>query len=177
VRRAQRRTCRPPRKLGLRTGHIGRPGEGGPGHWRDRNPTARSTSWPRKLPTISRTSSGCGPGTDRRVGTGLTTFVWFTFRGPKNGAGTVRGTLTGLARGRATSAAPAPFANWISGGGKVEPVDAGQGCVRRRHRRHGWTRPGHTPGHHSLLARLREMGNVLLSGDLEHFRENYEDNV
>jgi hypothetical protein len=29
-----------------------------------------------------------------------------------------------------------------------------------------------TPGHHSLLVRLKEMGVVLLSGDVEHFREN-----
>ena len=34
--------------------------------------------------------------------------------------------------------------------------------------------PGHTPGHHSLLLKLREMGNVLLTGDLAHFRENYD---
>ena len=36
--------------------------------------------------------------------------------------------------------------------------------------------PGHTPGHHSLLVRLKEKGNVLLSGDLTHFHENYESN-
>jgi len=70
---------------------------------------------------------------------------------------------------------PAPFANWISGGGKVEPVTLdkdvfGDGTVVML------DTPGHTPGHHSLLVRLREMGNVLLSGDLEHFRENYEGN-
>jgi N-acyl homoserine lactone hydrolase len=34
--------------------------------------------------------------------------------------------------------------------------------------------PGHTPGHSSLLVRLKEMGPVLLSGDAVHFRENYE---
>ena len=34
--------------------------------------------------------------------------------------------------------------------------------------------PGHTPGHHSLLVRLREMGPVLLTGDLAHFHENYD---
>ncbi len=34
--------------------------------------------------------------------------------------------------------------------------------------------PGHTPGHHSLLVKLKEMGNVLITGDLAHFRENYE---
>jgi len=70
---------------------------------------------------------------------------------------------------------PAPFANWISGGGKVDPVALdkdvfGDGTVVML------DTPGHTPGHHSLLVRLREMGNVLLSGDLEHFQENYEGN-
>src|SRR5437588_282440 len=34
--------------------------------------------------------------------------------------------------------------------------------------------PGHTPGHSSLLVKLKEMGPVLLSGDAVHFRENYE---
>ena len=35
---------------------------------------------------------------------------------------------------------------------------------------------GHTPGHSSLLVRLKEMGPVLLTGDAVHFRENYESN-
>jgi glyoxylase-like metal-dependent hydrolase (beta-lactamase superfamily II) len=30
--------------------------------------------------------------------------------------------------------------------------------------------PGHTPGHHCLLVKLREKGPVLLTGDLTHFR-------
>ncbi len=34
--------------------------------------------------------------------------------------------------------------------------------------------PGHTPGHHSLLVKLKDMGNVLISGDVVHFRENYD---
>lgn len=34
--------------------------------------------------------------------------------------------------------------------------------------------PGHTPGHHGLLLRLPKTGNVLLSGDVVHFRENME---
>ena len=38
------------------------------------------------------------------------------------------------------------------------------------------TPPGHTPGHRSLLVKLNEMGAVLISGDLIHFRENYETN-
>ena len=70
---------------------------------------------------------------------------------------------------------PANFANWISGGGKVEPVPVdkdvfGDGTVVMINT------PGHTPGHHSLLVRLKEKGPVLLSGDLAHFHENYEGN-
>ncbi len=34
--------------------------------------------------------------------------------------------------------------------------------------------PGHTPGHNTLLVRLKDKAPVLLSGDLVHFRENYE---
>lgn len=34
--------------------------------------------------------------------------------------------------------------------------------------------PGHTPGHSALLVRLPETGNVLLTGDLYHFREQIE---
>jgi N-acyl homoserine lactone hydrolase len=34
--------------------------------------------------------------------------------------------------------------------------------------------PGHTPGHHVLLVKLPQTGAVLLSGDLAHFHENYE---
>src|SRR6266568_3674553 len=36
--------------------------------------------------------------------------------------------------------------------------------------------PGHTPGHSSLLVRLKSGNNFLLSGDAAHFRENYESN-
>ncbi len=34
--------------------------------------------------------------------------------------------------------------------------------------------PGHTPGHQSLLVRLPKQGAVVLSGDMVHFRENWE---
>ena len=34
--------------------------------------------------------------------------------------------------------------------------------------------PGHTPGHQSLLVRLKGTGAVLLTGDAAHFRENWE---
>ena len=36
--------------------------------------------------------------------------------------------------------------------------------------------PGHTPGHSSLLVRLKEKGAVILTGDAVHFHENYESN-
>ncbi|HYW49684.1 MAG TPA: N-acyl homoserine lactonase family protein [Gemmatimonadaceae bacterium] len=69
----------------------------------------------------------------------------------------------------------APVAPWISGGSKVEPLTGdrdvfGDGSVVIL------GMPGHTPGHRSLLVRLPSMGPVLLTGDLAHFRENYESN-
>ena len=36
--------------------------------------------------------------------------------------------------------------------------------------------PGHTPGHTSLLVRLKSGNSFLLSGDAVHFHENYESN-
>ena len=35
--------------------------------------------------------------------------------------------------------------------------------------------PGHTPGHQSLLVRLKETGPLLLTGDVAHFCENLQD--
>ncbi|MGH7618053.1 MAG: N-acyl homoserine lactonase family protein [Gemmatimonadaceae bacterium] len=75
----------------------------------------------------------------------------------------------------ASIANPAAFSAWISGGSKVEPVVGdrdvfGDGTVVMLNT------PGHTPGHHSLLVRLKAMGNVLLTGDLAHFHENYDGN-
>ena len=72
-----------------------------------------------------------------------------------------------------TGANLAAVKHWISGGGKVEPVALdkdvfGDGTVLML------ATPGHTPGHHSLLVKLAQMGPVLLSGDAAHFRENYE---
>jgi len=65
------------------------------------------------------------------------------------------------------------FAHWLTGGGKVEPQSAdkdvfGDGSVVILNT------PGHTPGHHSLLVRLKEKGAVLLAGDVVHFHENYD---
>jgi len=67
----------------------------------------------------------------------------------------------------------APVAHWITGGGKVDPVSGdkdvfGDGSVTMI------DAPGHTPGHHALLVRLPRTGNVLLTGDLAHFQENYD---
>jgi N-acyl homoserine lactone hydrolase len=69
----------------------------------------------------------------------------------------------------------AGFKHWISGGGKVEPQAGdkdvfGDGTVMVLRT------PGHTPGHQSLLVRLKEKGPVILTGDAAHFHENYENN-
>ncbi|MFL5261027.1 MAG: MBL fold metallo-hydrolase, partial [Anaeromyxobacteraceae bacterium] len=62
----------------------------------------------------------------------------------------------------------AGFKHWISDGGKVEPQAAdkdvfGDGTVMILRT------PGHTPGHQSLLVRLKEKGPVVLVGDAVHF--------
>jgi len=67
----------------------------------------------------------------------------------------------------------AGFKQWIAEGRKVEPQTGdkdvfGDGSVVMMRA------PGHTPGHSILLVRLKEKGAVLLTGDLVHFRENYE---
>ncbi len=67
----------------------------------------------------------------------------------------------------------AGFKSWIAENRKVEPLTGdkdvfGDGSVIVLRM------PGHTPGHSSLLVRLKEMGPVLLTGDLVHFRENYD---
>jgi glyoxylase-like metal-dependent hydrolase (beta-lactamase superfamily II) len=69
----------------------------------------------------------------------------------------------------------APFTHWISGGGKLEALPGdkdvfGDGTVVIINT------PGHTPGHHSLLVKLAGAGNVLITGDLAHFQENYATN-
>src|SRR5262249_45511389 len=66
-----------------------------------------------------------------------------------------------------------PFKSWLGGKpGKREAVEGdkdifGDGSVVML------DMPGHTPGHHSLLVRLKNKGPVLLTGDLAHFTENY----
>jgi N-acyl homoserine lactone hydrolase len=66
-----------------------------------------------------------------------------------------------------------PFEHWSKGEGKVEPLPLdkdvfGDGTVIMLYT------PGHTPGHHSLLVKLPQMGNVIITGDAAHFRENYD---
>ena len=67
----------------------------------------------------------------------------------------------------------AGFKVWIAENRKVEPLTAdkdvfGDGSVVVLRT------PGHTPGHSALLVKLKEMGPILLTGDLFHFRENYD---
>ena len=66
-----------------------------------------------------------------------------------------------------------PFEGWIKGENKVEPQTLdkdvfGDGSVIILRT------PGHTPGHQSLMVKLPQAGNFILSGDAMHFRENYE---
>lgn len=66
-----------------------------------------------------------------------------------------------------------PLAHWLKGPGKVDAVIGdrdifGDGTVTMI------DLPGHTPGHHGLLVRLKGMGYVLLTGDAAHFHENYD---
>lgn len=68
----------------------------------------------------------------------------------------------------------ARFRPWIEGGGRVEAVARdhdvfGDGTVVMLYT------PGHTPGHHALLVRLRGRGPILLTGDLYHFTEQLRD--
>ncbi|MEE1876893.1 N-acyl homoserine lactonase family protein [Altererythrobacter litoralis] len=66
---------------------------------------------------------------------------------------------------------PRHFAPWLgedAGNVTVVPHDHdvfGDGSVLFK------AMPGHTPGHASLLVRLPDMGDVLLTGDLYHFEE------
>lgn len=71
---------------------------------------------------------------------------------------------------RARPESAARFRPWIEGGSTVQPVARdhdvfGDGSVVMLNM------PGHTPGHHALLVRLRGRTPVLLTGDLYHFTE------
>jgi N-acyl homoserine lactone hydrolase len=71
------------------------------------------------------------------------------------------------------NAPTAPFAHFISGAGKVEPLPLDKDVFNDRTVVMLAT-PGHTPGHHSLMVNLRQKGTVLITGDLAHFHENYD---
>ena len=65
-----------------------------------------------------------------------------------------------------------PFEPWTKRDSKVEPVATdrdvfGDGSVIML------ATPGHTPGHHSLLVKLATR-NLIFSGDVAHFRENWD---
>lgn len=73
----------------------------------------------------------------------------------------------GAIKGRPETAAR--FTPWISGGSKVEPINRDKDVFGDK----SVTildMPGHTPGHKTLLVRLKS-GPVLLSGDLYHATE------
>lgn len=79
-----------------------------------------------------------------------------------------------LRSGRQTEGA-ASLARWLTGGGTLEAVSGdkdvfGDGSVVMI------DTPGHTPGHHALLVRLKGRGPVLLTGDVAHFHANYDSN-
>ncbi len=65
------------------------------------------------------------------------------------------------------------LAPWLENGGTIETIsgdhdvfDDGSVIILAT--------PGHTPGHSALLVRLPVTGNILLTGDLYHFREQIE---
>lgn len=76
---------------------------------------------------------------------------------------------------KAHAARRARFAPWVAGG-TLRAVTGdrhdvfGDGSVLML------DLPGHTPGHHGLRVKLAKTGNVLLSGDVTHFHENYASN-
>ena len=66
-----------------------------------------------------------------------------------------------------------PLAPWFDGSSKSTPV-SGDKDVFGDHSVTMLDLPGHTPGHHGLLVHLAGRGNILLTGDVAHFRENYD---
>jgi len=77
----------------------------------------------------------------------------------------------------------APLAPWMTGGSAVETVSRGDPVLSHDKDVFGdgtvvmIKTPGHTPGHHALLVRLKHKGVVLLSGDLYHQHESYDYSV
>ncbi|WP_232090588.1 N-acyl homoserine lactonase family protein [Sphingomonas sp. HMP9] len=81
--------------------------------------------------------------------------------------------LTALRSTRKPAGAePALLAPWLTGKGKVDPVEGdrdvfGDGSVVML------SMPGHTPGASALLVRLRQAGPVILSGDVVHLEAQW----
>jgi len=84
-----------------------------------------------------------------------------------------KGDLDALRSG-APGANPKPLAHWVSGTGTLEAV-SGDKDVFGDGRVVMLDLPGHTPGHHGLMVRLKRR-TLLLTGDLAHFHENYAAN-
>nr|WP_156349107.1 MULTISPECIES: N-acyl homoserine lactonase family protein [unclassified Sphingomonas] len=85
-----------------------------------------------------------------------------------------QGDIDALKAGKPGTSAE-PLKPWFGGGSRIEGVAGdkdvfGDGTVTML------AMPGHTPGHHALLVRLKGKGPVLISGDTAHFRENYDSN-
>ena len=71
-------------------------------------------------------------------------------------------------------AEPPLFEHWLKGGGEVQTIEGdldifGDGSVKML------SMPGHSPGSYSLLIRLANRGPILLSGDIVHLQEQWEE--
>lgn len=71
----------------------------------------------------------------------------------------------------------APFKSWIEGPADNVETVSGDKDVFGDNSVIMLNTPGHTPGHHSLLVRLANKGNVLLTGDVAHFTANYKNDI
>jgi glyoxylase-like metal-dependent hydrolase (beta-lactamase superfamily II) len=84
-----------------------------------------------------------------------------------------KGEWDSIKAGTAPQGTDAMLKHWLSEGGKSEPLPNdkdvfGDGSVII------FNTPGHTPGHHSILVKLKQTGPVVLVGDAAHFHETYE---
>jgi hypothetical protein len=70
---------------------------------------------------------------------------------------------------------PKPFEHWLKGGGKSSPQANDKDVFRRRHR-HRIEHAGHTPGHHSLLVKLKGWARAARRRSRALPAENYETN-
>jgi glyoxylase-like metal-dependent hydrolase (beta-lactamase superfamily II) len=63
---------------------------------------------------------------------------------------------------------------WLDNEANVEPLLVGDRDIFGDGSVVMLNMPGHTPGHHSLLVRLKDRGAILLTGDLYEWQENFE---